>query len=378
MKHFAHQIRVVFLFSLICWSQPLYAAMEWAGMEWHPTLSIDETYDSNVTFAASDEKEDFVTAIAPGIEGIHDGKTQYMRFKGTLHEKLYAKESEFNNFSQDFVADYKKEFSEYNRIALGNTFLHADNPGSLDDEFGRGSGRYDFIKNLFHATWAHNFSSQLTGSVRYTNDYYGPDRDDLPTTDANRIALQSDYAINSQTIPYLLYEYSQREYEPGGTISRNTIGGGVKHFLTEQVYVNSRIAADFIDPVGGEEITKPNFLVGIYDQPDEKTTYGAYFSKHYEDSSYDQNLLNSWRFSLSWGRELTERLKMLVTAFTGGGKFEPDGAKERLDGVGTVLEYELTRNSALSAGFRVSKKNSSDDTRDYDKNTFSINWKIKF
>jgi hypothetical protein len=378
MKHFIPARVSFFLFGcILCWSVAA-QAYEIGDWNWNPTLSVNETYDSNVSFAPDHEISDWITAIAPGVEGVFDGKNRYAKVKGLLHEKIFAEHDDFNNLSEDLSGIFKQELSKYDRIAMTNSFLHADQPSSFDDEFGRQSGRYDFYKNLFTATYGHDFSSQLNTVVNYANDFYDPSRDDLAQTDQNRIGVQTNYAVNSQTIPFAFYEYSNRYYDPGGTISRNSIGGGIKQYLTEQVYVDAKVGADFLSPIGREDITKPEFFVGVTDEVDPTTVYGLSFTKHYEDSSYDQNLFNSWRFSLNWGKELMERLQGIVTAFTGGGKFEPDGAKEHLNGIGFVLNYEATRNSILSMGYAFTDKNSNDNTRDYTKNAVSLNWKIKF
>jgi hypothetical protein len=125
MKHLTPSVRFfVFLFGFLCLCNPARAAYEWAGLQWSPTLSIDETYDSNVTFAPTDEHEDFITAIAPGFEAVAEGKTQTISLTGHLHEKIYANESDFNNFSQDLSGLYKKEFSEYNITASPSPSLY--------------------------------------------------------------------------------------------------------------------------------------------------------------------------------------------------------------------------------------------------------------
>jgi hypothetical protein len=361
----------------VCWSKPS-QAYEVGGFDWKPTFSVDETYDNNIRYAEDNEIGDFITTFSPGVIGVYEGKTSYASLKGALHEKVYGRYNEFNNLSEDLAGIYKQDLSKFDHFLIKDSFLHADQTSSFDEELGRVSGRYGYYKNILNTNFAHDFSSQFTGMIHFDNDYYDPGRADLVGSVQNMFGVETDYSVSSKIVPFWFYDYSTRSYSPGGTMNRNSTGLGGKYYLTEQLYANAKIGADFIQPVVGDDIVRPQYFLGLTDELDPTTIYGASFIRHYEDSAYDQKLLNDWRFSLNWGKQVLERLQAIVSAFTGGGKFEPDGAKERLNGIGVVFNYEATPNSTVSVGTTFVDKNSNDDTRDYNKNTVSLAWKLKF
>jgi hypothetical protein len=63
-----------------------------------PQLEIDQTYDSNVTYAEEDEVDDLVTAIRPGLRAVYGRLDEnFFSLTYTLDASWYVERDDLNN-----------------------------------------------------------------------------------------------------------------------------------------------------------------------------------------------------------------------------------------------------------------------------------------
>ena len=356
---------------------PIVYAFQLGVFDLNPTAVIQEKYDDNITSSSTNVKKDLITLISLGLEGVYETKADSLKLKGSVDQKVFAKESEFNNLSETFSAKYKKEFSQYNRITVDDSFTHADEPTSFNDEFGRTAGLYDYYKNYCALGFEHDFTEQFTGKFKYASEYYNPSRDDLSNSILNKPGAELDYAFSSRMIGSLYYDYSNRVFDPGGTVSTHSTAAGLRRYLTSQIYVDAKAGTDFIRTIDGSNTIRPNYFIGLTDEIDEITTAGISYVRDYGVSSTSNQLFNSWRIILTWGKQLAQRVYFNCGAFTGAGKFN-SGTKEDLKGASLGLDYEIRSNVKANLGYTFTRRNSSAFGQDYDKNTVTLGITIKF
>lgn len=356
---------------------PAVYSFELGSFEMTPVATVKEQYDDNITSDQTDVISDFSTLLSIGLEGIRETKTDTLKIVGNIDQEIYAQENDFNNTSQDVYVKYKKELSAYDRLTVDNSFTHADKPTSLDDEFGRIAGRYDYFRNIFKLGGEHDFTEQLTVKGRYVADYYDPSLDSLKSSMLNKPGIEAAYALNSRTIGSLFYDFSNYAFEPGGTAIKHTTGVGVKRFFTSQIYLDVKGAADYIKTVTRDNTIRGMYFVGLTNELDETTKAGISFTKSSDLRYSSSDLFESWKVALTWGKQFTERMFLNVGAFTGIGE-DQSGNEEKFNGVITGLEYEVNKNVKVRLDYAFRQRDADAADQDYEKNTVSMGITIRF
>ncbi|MBL8013069.1 MAG: outer membrane beta-barrel protein [Candidatus Omnitrophica bacterium] len=370
--------RNIFIFILLgAVSSPVVYAFQLGTLDIKPVVSIKEKFDDNVRYSETNKISDWVMFLSMGLEGKRETKVDTLSFNGSILQKIFGKENDLNGLSQQLGLKYKRDLSAYDRVTVSNNFTHADEATTLEDEFGRVAGRYNYYKNFLKLGLEHDFTEQLTGKLRYANETYSASINTVSDSVLNRPGMELAYAFSSRTIGSVSYDYANRAFDPDGTVHIHTTQGGIRQFLTNQVYVDVKAGINQITTTDDRHTTKPNFLVGIYNDIDPTTQVGLTFSRSYDVAYSYSELFNNWNANLFWSRQLTSRLNLTLAGFSGAGKFD-SGVKDKFNGVNTSLEYELKENIKSNLGYSFTRSDSSQAGSDYDKNTVFMGITVEF
>ena len=134
---------------------------------------------------------------------------------GNVIPQIYANHSDFNDMSEDLTVDFGKEFSKLDRFSLKDKFSHTFEPRSLEDAFGRTSGRYSYYKNQFNLEYSRDIAQQFSFATRYTNQIDEVSREDLKDSGLNKIGFEADYWTSSDCTLFSSYDFSRRKFDPG-------------------------------------------------------------------------------------------------------------------------------------------------------------------
>ena len=146
------------------------------GLTIRPRGELRQAYDDNITLANDNEKDDFVTTLLAGLDVGYEGKTQTLTLSGDIKQQLYAREAGFNNLSEALRLNFNQEFSRYDRLRVTDSFTHADEPTSFEDDFGRTAGRYSYYRNTFNTEYTRDISRQISVQGHYGNESYNASR----------------------------------------------------------------------------------------------------------------------------------------------------------------------------------------------------------
>jgi hypothetical protein len=337
-----------------------------------------EAYDDNITFAGTNPKSDSSTNLNLGLDAKYEGKTRSLDLSANLIHQFFQTYTGFDNTSENASLAYRQEFSKYQRMTLTESFTHSQEPTSLEDEFGRTGGRYSYYRNNLNFDYTREISQQFTMIYRLANEIYDPNRSDLSNSYQYLLGAEADYAFNSQTIVYAVYDFSQRIFDPGTDATFNVLGAGLRQYFTSQFYADLRASVDFIDSFNGRNYTKPAYQLSLTDEFDKDSKLTFSILKEYNANAYTEDLFNYWQSSISLNRQLTERLGAGINAFYGEGKYTSQGVDDKLKGVNIGLDYELLRDVKLNINYSYSKTSSNFSSRDYTRNYFSAGVKAIF
>ncbi len=353
-------------------------AYQWGNLEWAPWSSLEEKYDSNITYAHSDTFSDFITALQLGLVGEYEGKNSKARFKAAIKQELFSRYSDFNNLSEYFDGIYEKDFSSRDSFRIENHFLHAEDPHNFVDQFGRLAGRYEYNQNALDSSWTHAFNNQLDLQFKFKNHYYSPDADNVLTSVQYKPGLDLGYSFNSQIKSSLFYDYSQRDFSPGSPLRKHTTGVGLKYNFNPKFFLEGRTGADFIQPALGRNLVRPLYMIALNDQKDSRTLYRISYTKQFQDTPYSQYFFNSWQATIDWKKDVLKRLSAYLTLFTGGGVYQSVGFKEHLNGANGGFIFHMTKNSDLRLGYLFSTNDSNAPSSSYQKHVSILEVIIKF
>jgi len=359
-------------------AMPAQALVFFDQFDFEPQVSVTQGYDDNITSDEDNKMSDFYTDLKLGVNMTSQQRTHEIVFSGNLTQQVFAKERDFNNLRQDYSFRFSKELSRYDRFSVSDTYTRAEDTDVFEDLFGRVNDRYVYDQNRFSLEYSRDFSKQLSFALNYQNEYYSPDRADLSESTLNAGGIKADYYCSSATIASFVYEVAQRAFDPGTSAVSHTVLAGIRQYLTSQVYLEGQAGVDFITNFNDDQITEPRFRLSLVNELDEKTQVGITFSKDFATNNYTEDVFDTWRLSVTLGRQLLERMTVFGSAFFGQGEYDSLKIKDDLLGVSLGLRYQISRDITASFGYSYSQTDSNDDTRDFDRNRVLVGVDIKF
>jgi hypothetical protein len=340
--------------------------------------SLTESYDDNVALTQTNEKDDFVTNAMIGLLARYDGKTEGLEFRGHVTRHDYNDYNNYDNTSEDFSLSAKKEFSAYERAIVSDTFIHAEEPSSFEDEFGRTSGRYSYYRNRFNLAYSKDLSKEFTLIGRYLNDYDTYSRSDMSDSVQNRVGFEGDYIVSSHTTVFGAYDFYQRDFDPGSQATTNSLSAGARQYFTSQVFLDANTGVDFIKSFNNKEYTKPHLTASLTDDFDETTRLSLSYDKRYYTNSSTQDLFNYWQTSLNFNKRVFLRLGFNASGFYGKGTYASFGIEDTLKGAGAGLSYDIKDNIKGTLNYSYSKTTSNVISREYVRNVVSTGITVEF
>ena len=338
-------------------------------------VSVGETFDDNTTYANKNEKEDFITNARLGLGVKYEGKTRTFELTGDIAYKSFAKNYTFNNITQHINLNFKNEFSKRDRINLKNVFTHVEAPSSDEEDFtsqqfGRSRGRFEFFQNKFDINYSYDIAKQLSLFVKYANEiniFPGTNR---PNSFLNKPGIGLSYLFSpTETIFLFSYDFISAQFEDEQDATINTIGPGIRQYITKKLFFDGRTGVDFIDSFDDETLTKPFVQASLTYIVDERTRARLSFDKKYQTSPYFADIFNNWRTSASLTRQMMERLGCSLSIFYGEGEYVSSSFEQRLLGVNSSLNYDISRNLKGRLTYTYSQLGSNSETAEYSKNT---------
>lgn len=337
-----------------------------------------ETYDDNITYVNTNTKRDFITNLTAGILAQYDGKAGSASFTGNLTQEIFSEHHNYSNLAEDATLKFNSELTKRARMSIRDVLSHTYEYRSFEEQFGAPSGRYSYFRNRFYANLTMDILKQLALILRYQNNIDLPSRSDISDSYYNLGAAEFDYYITSKTIVMGTYDFSIRKFDPGRDAVTQSVGGGARQYMTDQLYFDLKAAVDYIMSYDKVTYYKPMFSASLTGELDKKTTATVGFEKQYYTNSYSQDIFDYWQISANLSRQLLARLKFLIGGFYGNGRYIAQGIQDNLFGLNASMEYELTRRAKAKISYSFSKTDSDQNSRDYTKNTAYAGLNMEF
>jgi len=347
-------------------------AYQLGNIEVKVRASAAERYDSNITYASSSVKQDYISTLAGGLDATYEGRLNSMNLTANVNQDIFAMNPKFTNTSEDLSFAYMQELTKLDRFSIRDALDHTYQPRNFEDTLGRTSGIYGSFRNKLNIDYTRDLSKQLSGTLKYFGEIDLFSEPDMSDSYLNQGGAELTYAFTSDTILYATYDFYVRSFVNSSSATTNNAGGGIRQFITKQLYVDASGGVSFVNSYDDTKYTQPFVYVTITDDINEKTTVKGNFKKEYYASQYEQNIFDYWEISGSVTSQLLERLSGNMNAFYGRGEYLVVDTTDNLFGLNVGADYELTKRLRLSASYNFSRTDSNVNTRDYTKNVASV------
>lgn len=343
------------------------------------SAAITESYDDNVSFADQGRSSDFITRLRLMLDLMQEGRTHQFKVQGNVTQNVFADNSDFNNTALGLDLYFNKELSRFERISATNKLTRAEEPRSFEDDFGRASGRYSYVRNAMNFAYTKDISKQSSYRISYGNQLYEVSRDNLADSFMNKLSVEWIYAIDSVNTVTAEYEFETRGYSPGGRSNKHTVASLYRHYFTQVLFIETRGGLSFIDAVVGDDIlVEPSILVRLRNNFSDTESVSITFRRSASASTFSADVFESWRLSLDFIKQIQERLAFRSSVFIGNGEFDSTSIEDKQYGFDTRFIYDLSERAEASIGYNYSQVDSNSSTRDYRRNLFDIGMSFSF
>ncbi len=410
----------VFAGILLLFGILLSAGSAWSAMVIHPRVSLEEEYNDNIFLSSTDEEEDWITTIAPGVSLTYNNRSIDATIDYSLRYRFYKNNDDDNidNFKDVQRADATALFFDGRPFTV--RVSERISSEALDER--ENTADYNELVNrstLYHLTVVPEYRLLLMPTfslvVGYTYerlDYVEPAGDDSEEHQG-RIALEKSLSSNTEISAGFAYrvhqadtddeDFDRQDYTLGvthqlGARTTATIAGGyaeveydsgfnadlltwladVAYRLTEILTLSMHYSQDFaVSATEGVTETSAAGIAVDYERESLTATTELYWynSDYLLQDREDEAM--GLRFDLS--KPLGSAVTLNVDAEYELAQYNDLGVDEEVDRLtlGTSLDY-VYRRFLTSLGYRHRINESDIDSNDYTNNIVTLSGTVRF
>jgi hypothetical protein len=345
-----------------------------------PSVAVRQEYNSNIFFDSSNEKDDFITRVKPGLELIERTERLDLRLAGFVIPYVYWDNDNLNSVDQDYSgrADYKLT----PLLSVGaNAAVRVDHQPDRDIyTTGLAYGDNRRIQQRYGGNLGYMFTELMGASVAYDytrEDWRESSNSDLEDYDSHAVTLGLSRELGAAkgvTVGLLNAGWAHYNYETSDTdYYFGTIG--LKHRLTEIFNVSADVGARYTDSsfkVQQLAIVPPGVLAIVTENESDsgwggighlaveyvgETTRASLGASHdINASSGSQGVVQRTGLTFNGGHLLTEKLRL--GAYAGAfrnksdeNEFSGEKIEEYSYSASPSLRWEFYRDVTLEAGY---------------------------
>ncbi len=345
----------------------------------HITTEVKVGYDDNITFRHSQEERSLFSDTTLGLEVNDSSSVHELIFDIGITQRIFSNTPDFNNISESCIFSYSREFFDKDRFVLSDTFIHADEPRSFSDFFGRSPERYSFFLNEFNISYDNSIYKRLSLYTGYSVGTYNADSSSVNDSIIHIFEIGPTLSIGEKKDIFLHYRFGLIDFSGGAGDSKiHSAILGVSSYLTRSFSINLKIGADYIVDFVGDRYVKPTCSVSFIHFVDKTTQTAITFSKAFSSTYYTNDIFDEWKVTVYAGRQIDRHTKVFISGFYGNGRYVSFGIEDNLAGAGIGLEYEVTDNWLGRFSYEYSLNHSNKIDREYQRNCISIGLSRRF
>ncbi len=277
--------------------------------KFHPYLTLQGLYDSNINLSKDNAQSDFITTILPGIKYLTEDPTYKLDLDFRLGAYLYAQNSANNYIGYRGSLDTFYSFNPNWTIKLLDGLDRSRNQVTIyslstptgnvpTTNYNVGGGLY--IRNLFQPELEYKFARDSLVSVSYRNLIYREDGNSISDSTDNTISPRFDYWFDIHNGISFDYNYVKADF--GGSPSTgqsadwtgNSMAGRYLYRFTPRTTATGEFRVLFIDfePPGRDySVMAPSIYLDHQFSPSlsGRARFGWFWQQYSENSSSKVN-----------------------------------------------------------------------------------------
>jgi hypothetical protein len=400
------------LFVVFVTSAKAYEFPPYEGLSLKVNGQVAESYSTNVTYASrsEDRVEDFLTNFSLSGGLIYDGIRRTVELNGFLYRQLLTNKGTLENSSERIYFISRNDFSKYDSITISDTYVHTQVPGTLVDkglnyeqcqklidlygrdqvtklypecdkfaeQFGRTIGRLDSFSNTINLVYNRNLGERFNITAGYIFSQRWSPEEGATDSDVNLLRFGANYGLSAATNFSLAYSYQNSSYDPGSNINLKRVNAGIRHYITERLYVEIEAGKDFSSSTDSTDIE-----ASVSGDIDKKTSVRIAYSRGADVSSETEDVFRNWRVSGNVKRELMEDLNVSFSGFYGQGDFVSANITDTFVGGSFDISYNFWRGKlgelvSGRMGYTYSNLDSTDGARGYSRTGLDAGLSVSF
>jgi len=349
-----------------------------------PSVAVRQEYNSNIFFDSSNEKDDFITRVKPGLELVNRTERLDLRLAGFVTPYVYWNNENLNSVDQDYSGRVDYRLTPLLRLGANAAVLVDHQPDRDIFTTGLAYGDNRRLRQNYGGNVGYMFTEKTSGSVTYgyTREDWrkgtsNTSNSDLEDYDSHAVTLglaRELGAATGVTVGLLNAGWAKYNYDTSDTdYYFSTVG--VKHRLTEIFNVSANVGARYTSStfdVQSLAIVPPGVSVVVTDQQrdsgwggighlaveyaGERTRARLGASQDVTAQSGGQGVVQRTGLTFDGGHLLTEKLRLgLFTGLfhnkAGENEFAGQKVEEYSYSVGPSLRWEFYRDVTLEAGY---------------------------
>jgi hypothetical protein len=355
-----------------------------------PSVAVRQEYNSNIFFDSSNEEDDFITRVKPGLELLERTERLDLRLAGFVTPYVYWDNGELNSVDQDYSGRVDYKITPLFSVGA-NAGVRVDHQPDRDIfTTGIAYGDNRRIQQRYGGNMGWQFTELMGASAAYNygrDDWRQSSDSDLEDYDSHAVTLGLSRELGSAkgvTLGLLNAGWAHYNYDTSETdYYFGTVG--VKHRLTEIFNVTADAGARYTDSsfdVQQLAVVPPGVLV-VVTEDENDTGWGAighlgveYVGERTRASltgSHDINAASGSRgvvqrtgLTLNGGHLLAEKLRLGAYAGvfrnkSGENEFSGEKIEEYSYSASPSLRWEFYRDVTLEAGYSFTYLDNQED-----------------
>jgi hypothetical protein len=345
-----------------------------------PSVAVRQEYNSNIFFDASNEEDDFITRVKPGLELLERTERLDLRLAGFVIPYVYWDHDELNSVDQDYSGRVDYKITPLFSVGA-NAGVRVDHQPDRDI-YTTGIAYRDNrrIQQRYGGNMGWQFTELMGASAAYdyTRDDWRQSSDsDLEDYDSHAVTLGLSRELGSAkgvTLGLLNAGWAHYDYETSKTdYYFGTLG--VKHRLTEIFNVTADAGARYTDSsfdVQRLAVVPPGVLVTVTENENdtgwggighlgveyvgERTRASLTGSHDINAASGSRGVVQRTGITFNGGHLLLEKLRLGAYAGvfrnkSGENEFSGEKIEEYSYSASPSLRWEFYRDVTLEAGY---------------------------
>jgi hypothetical protein len=184
-----------------------------------PRLYVEEEYDDNLFLEETDEQDDFITTVSPGVNLEYETPTADVALDYELRRSLYRDFSDLDFTGHHGRVDARKDFGPRLSAGIREIFIKSQDPieltgiGDFERPSVRIGERQRYTRNILQPDITLHFGERRSFGLQYLNNTLRNDRKDIADEDQNAFDALLVFDFNAHNGIELFYEHVKRDYD---------------------------------------------------------------------------------------------------------------------------------------------------------------------